>query len=135
MEIRGLTNSSRIEGLNSLSQKRLFPEETTTRLIRFSFNLRSVSFVLVEAPTEWGLSRGRDTMRIVKVRCINPIVEFISYARCLPQIGRLTFDASPNEAYVDVDGFAHIRCEKVIVNEETKKAVSPMKELTSTLLD
>ena len=135
MEIRNLTHSSRLVGVDALTQMRLFPEETVSFISRFSFNLHSLSFVLVEAPTEWGMAQGRDTVRIVKVRCIDPIVDLVSYARCLPRIGRLTFDASPDDAYVDLDGFAHIRCKRVIVKVETEKAISPAKEVFNNLLD
>ena len=135
MEIHAITKSSRFEGLDGLTQMRLYPEETLTRLVRFTFNLKSVSFILVEMPTEFGLRQGRDTARIIKVRCIHPVVEFIHYARCLPRIGRLTFDATPDDAYVDLDGFAHIRCEKVIVKEETEKVLSPAKEIINALID
>ena len=135
MEIRTLTHSSRLEGVDTLTQMRLFPEETVSFISRFSFNLKSVSFVLVEAPTEWGMTQGRDTVRIVKVRCINPRVDFIHYSHCMMRIDRLTFDASPDDAYVDLEGFAHIRCEKVIVKVETEKSVFPAKEISNTLLD
>lgn len=135
MEIRGITNSSRIEGLDSLSQMRLHPDATVTSLVRFAFNLRSVSFVLVEAPTEWGIGLGQKTMRTIKVRCIDPLVEFVHYARCLPRIGRLTFDDSPDDAFVDIDGFAYIRCKKVIVKVEAEDVDYPTKEPDNQLID
>ena len=135
MEIRHLSHSSRLVGVDALTQMRLYPEETVSFISRFSFNLKSVSFVLVEAPTEWGMKQGRDTVRIVKVRCINPRVDFIHYSHCMMRIDRLTFDTSPEDAYVDLEGFAHIRCEKVIVKVETENAISPAKEVFNNLLD
>lgn len=135
MEIRNLTHSSRFEGVEALTQMRLFPEETVAFISRFSFNLKSVSFVLEEAPTEWGMMRGRDTVRRVKVRCIDPRVDFMHYSHCMMRIGRLTFDSSPDDAFVDLEGFAYIRCKKVIVKVETEKAVFPAKEISDTLLD
>ena len=119
MEIRGISNSSRIVGLSTITQMRLHPEETTTRIVRFSFNVHSLSFVLVERPTEYGIQRGRNTVRVIKVRCVEPRVEFRNIIYCNTVINYLYFDESSiDRVLVALEDYAVITCKKTIVKEE-----------------
>lgn len=103
------------------NMSRLFPEESYVIMERFTFNLYSLSFVLVERPTEFGLRQGRDFARIMKVRCNHPKVEFMDFGFCMPRITHLGLHESLNSAIVELDNYARITGDKVIVKTETIK--------------
>ena len=98
---------------------RLYSEESVVCMERFCFNVRSLSFTLVEMPTSYGREKGHNQIRIMKVRCHNPKVEFMDFGFCLPRIKHIGFHETLNQAMVELEWYARIVCSKVEVKIET----------------
>lgn len=114
-------------GINNREFNRL-----CTRMTRFTFNLHSASFELIEVP-------GGDEMRaiilkgekslVVKIRCDYPFVYFDRYGSCLPTIQNIDIYEEGKNVIVELEGYAHIVCSHIkarveeIDPEEMKTAV------------
>jgi hypothetical protein len=98
------------------------------RMTRFTFNLHSVSFELVEVPwSENGLASVlrryppellHENARVVKVRCVAATVFFSDFAHCLPQFNDIYFYEANDSLYVELENYARIHCNKAIVRVE-----------------
>ena len=115
---------SRIQGykiLTQLSDREVSPLYAV--LTRFTVNLQSVSFVLVEDP--WAVTRLdsasldqlEKSARIVKIRCMFPSVTFYESVYCQSQISTITFEGD-NYLHIELEGFAHIHCLYALVKIE-----------------
>ena len=92
-----------------------------TRMTRFTFNLHSASFELMEVPggdemKAFILSEGKAL--IIKIRCNEPNVYFDRYGSCLPVIQSIRIYEEGKMVMVDLEGYAHIECSHVIAKVE-----------------
>lgn len=122
MKIQINCSPKRISGYQELIRinNREF-NQFSTRITRFTFNLHSASFELVEVP-------GGDEMKalvlsdektlVVKIRCNNPSVHFDRYGWCLPVIRSIGIYAEGKSVIVDLEGYAQIECSHVIAKVE-----------------
>ena len=95
------------------------------RMTRFTFNLHSVSFELVEIPWSENGSASlynrlppellQKNARIIKVRCSTATVSFSDLAHCLPQFNNIIFYEANDMLYVELEYYARISCYKAIV--------------------
>ncbi len=117
MRIHVNCSPKKIDGYNELMKisNREF-HQFWTRMTRFTFNLHSASFELMEVP-------GGDEMRafilagektiVVKIRCDSPSVYFDRYGSCLPTIHNIDIYDEGKNVIVDLEGYAHIVCSHV----------------------
>ena len=93
----------------------------STRMTRFTFNLRSASFELVELPGGDDMKKfifSDEKMLVVKIRCCNPSVHFDHYGWCLPVIHSIGIFEEDKNVIVNLDGYARIECSHVVARVE-----------------
>lgn len=92
-----------------------------TRMTRFTFNLHSASFELVESPSGDDMKAfifSDEKILVVKIRCNNPSVRFDRYGSCLPVIESIGIYEEGKNVIVDLEGYAQIVCSHVVARVE-----------------
>ena len=92
-----------------------------TRMTRFTFNLRSASFELVELADGDELRAilfSEQQFNVLKIRCNNPVVSFYEFGSCLPVIRSIRIYDEDKRVVVDLEGYVRICCSKVIARVE-----------------
>ena len=110
------------QGLIDLNRREINP--FYVRMTRLTFNLRTVSFELVEVPrVEVGFEKMspdliQDNARVIKIRCVYPSVTFDELAHCLPSFNEIRFYEQNDGLIVELEKYAQIHCSKAIVRVE-----------------
>lgn len=117
IEVQG--TGKRIKGIEAIQKlsKREFLDVFTS-MTRFTFNLQSVSFVIMEDITPRGRWLGEKTVILLKVRCNHPTVEFKNPMRCEPGMSEIAFIESSNGVEVFLDDKVSIHCSDVVARVE-----------------
>ena len=122
MRIHIICSPKRISGYHELIKinNREF-NRFSTRMTRFTFNLRSASFELVEVPGGDEMKAfifSDEKMLVIKIRCINPSVRFDRYGSCLPFIHSICIFEEDKNVIVNLEGYAQIECSHVVARVE-----------------
>lgn len=122
MKLRINCSRKRIKGYDELIRinNRDF-NRFCTRMTRFTFNLHSASFELMEVPggedlKSFFLSDGKTL--VVKIRCNDPDVYFDRYGSCLPVIQSIDIYEEGKNVIIDLEGYAHIKCSYIVARVE-----------------